>query len=299
MKRGIPIFLLCVLLVFNIFLVRAQEEDVEALPPEPSEEEIPDFEAEEGIEEALPAESPEEEAPAPEVEAKPVDASEASVSEPPMEKREVVTQKRVIPEESIPEGMELVLRAYEVKEGDCLHDIANRYYGDPHLWRRIWSYNKYIKDPNWIFPGNDLIIPTYEKRETGEKEAEEPEVKLEEVKPGTEYEKDIFIAPPDFKFDGHVVEIKEKKLMTAYGDIVFIDMGKRENIEPKTRCTIYREGDEVIHPTTGEVMGIMVEKIGILEVTSDVEEDSSTALIIDSRKPVEIGDSIKLQLRTP
>ncbi len=287
MKRGILIFLLCSLLTFSIFFARAQEEDVEALPPEPSEEEIPVFEAEE-----IPVFEVEREL----VEPSEVPTEEAAVEEPSEEVEEVITERRVLPEKDIPEGIELVLKAYEVKRGDCLHEIANRYYDDPSLWREIWTYNKYIKNPHWIFPGDDLVIPTYQRVEVSEEiPQEELVVKLEELKPGFEYERDIFIAPLDFEFDGYIAEVKEKKFMTAYGDIVFIDLGKNQQVKPKARFTIYREGEEVIHPITGEVLGIMVEKIGVLEVTSDIEEDSSTAVIIDSRKPIEIGDPIKFQ----
>ena len=280
MKRGIILFLLCSLLTFSVFFARAQEEDVEALPPESSEEEIPVFELE--VEPAEPSEVP---------------AEEFAVEEPLKEVEESLTGRRVLPEEDIPKGMELVLRAYDVKRGDCLWDIAYQYYRDPFLWREIWRYNKYINDPHWIFPGDDLIIPTYRRVEPWEETPQELEVKLEEVKLGTEYERDIFIAPPDFEFDGYIAGAKEKKFMTAYGDIIFIDLGKNQQVKPKTRFTIYREGEEVIHPITGEVLGIMVEKIGVLEVTSDIEEDSSTAVIISSRKPVEIADSIKLQVK--
>jgi len=302
MRRGILVFLLCGLLIFSIFFAEAQEEGVEALPPEPVEEKIPAFEVEEEGEEALPPEVFEEKAPSAEAEVKPAEPSEApgeklEVKEPREEAEESLTEKRVLPEEAIPEGMQLVLKAYEVKTGDCLWDIANQCYRNPFLWREIWRYNQYIKDPHWIFPGDDLIIPTYQSAEVSKEAPPGPEVKLEEIKPGTEYERDIFIAPPDFKFDGCIAGVKEKKLMTAYGDTVFIDLGKSQQVEPKTRYSIYREGEEVIHPTTGEVMGIMVEKIGVLEVTSDIEEDSSTAVIVDSRKPVEIGDSVKMQLK--
>jgi len=317
MKRGILIFLVSALLTLAIFFARAQEEDVEALPDEPSNIEIPSFEAEEDIEalppgpsgeEIPPFESEEEALPSEEGvpaftaeeetrEPKEVSAEEAVAEEPKETAEKPAVRKRVLPEEAIPEGTELVLKAYEVKRGDCLWNIADLYYRDPFLWREIWTYNDYIKDPHWIFPGDDLVIPTYRKVEQLAETPQELEVGLEELKPGAEYEKDIFIAPPDFRVDGYIAGIKEKKFMTAYGDLVFIDLGKKQNVKPKTRYIIYREGDEVIHPATGELMGIIVEKIGVLEVTADIEEDTSTALIIDSRKPIEIGDSIKLQAK--
>jgi len=301
MKREVLIFLLCSLLTLGTFFAKAQERDVEALPPEPSEEEIPSFEVEEG-EKVLPVEPSKEEVPPSEVEVKPVEPAKAPPEEPvagePMkEVEERLPRKRVLPEEAVPEGKELVLKAYEVISGDCLWDIAYRFYRDPFLWREIWKYNEYIKDPHWIFPGDDLVVPTYQQKEVAKAGVREPEVRLEEPTIEGEYEKDVFIAPPDFEFDGCIAAVKEKKLMPAQGDIVFIDLGTSQNVKPKTRYTIYREEEEVIHPRTGRVLGIMIEKIGVLEVTTDIEEDSSTAVIIDSRKPVEIGDSIKLQVK--
>jgi len=306
MKGRIFIFLLCGLLIFGVFPARAQEEDVEALPPEPAEEEVPAFEVEEEGVEALPAEEEvpplEEEEGVEALPAEPVAPSEVPAEEPAVEKAEVEVEepapgKRVLPEETVPEGMELVLKAYEVRRGDCLWNIADDHYRDPFLWREIWEYNRYIKDPHWIFPGDDLIVPTYQKVELAEKTEQGQEVRLEKLEPGAEFEKDIFIAPPDFKFDGCIAGIKEKKLMTAYGDLVFIDLGRKQDVTAKAKYVIYREGDEVIHPLTGELMGIIVEKIGLLEVTPDIEEDSSTAQIIDSRKPIEVGDLIKLKGR--
>ncbi len=296
MKKGILVFLLCSLLTLSIFFAQAQEEDVEALPPEPLEEEIPAFE----VEEALPPEASEEDITF-EGEEEPLapgeaPAEEAQAEEPQEEVEGAVTERRVLPQEDIPAGMELVLKAYEVKRGDSLHEIANRYYDDPSLWEGIWAYNKYIKNPHWIFPGDDLIIPTYQKAQVSEElPGEELVVKLEEFEPGLEYERDIFIAPLDFTFDGYIAGVKEKKFMTAYGDTVFIDLGKNQQVKPQAKFIIYREGDEVVHPMTGELLGIIVEKIGVLEVTTDIQEDSSTAVIRDSRKPIEIGDPIKLQ----
>jgi len=49
---------------------------------------------------------------------------------------------------------------YEVQKGDTLSKIAEKYYGDPSLYKDIFEANKDIlKDPNKIFPGQKLRIP--------------------------------------------------------------------------------------------------------------------------------------------
>jgi nucleoid-associated protein YgaU len=51
-------------------------------------------------------------------------------------------------------------RTYVVVEGDSLSKIARREYGDANKWRTIYEANKaLIKDPDLIYPGQELKIP--------------------------------------------------------------------------------------------------------------------------------------------
>ena len=50
---------------------------------------------------------------------------------------------------------------YEVKSGDSLSKIAKRVYGNASDWKRIFEANRdTIKDPDKIFPGQKLKIPS-------------------------------------------------------------------------------------------------------------------------------------------
>ena len=49
---------------------------------------------------------------------------------------------------------------YLVKQGDTLWDIANAFYRDPFLWPLIWKSNPSVNDPDLIYPGNNLVIPS-------------------------------------------------------------------------------------------------------------------------------------------
>ncbi len=52
-------------------------------------------------------------------------------------------------------------KIYEVQPGDSLSKIAKREYGNANAWNKIFEANKdTIKDPNKIFPGQKLKIPT-------------------------------------------------------------------------------------------------------------------------------------------
>lgn len=52
---------------------------------------------------------------------------------------------------------------YEVKSGDSLSKIAKAHYGDPMKYKDIFEANQpLLEDPNKIYPGQVLRIPTLE-----------------------------------------------------------------------------------------------------------------------------------------
>ena len=49
---------------------------------------------------------------------------------------------------------------YTIRQGDTLWDISNAFYRDPFLWPLIWKSNPSIDNPDLIYPGNVLVIPS-------------------------------------------------------------------------------------------------------------------------------------------
>ena len=49
---------------------------------------------------------------------------------------------------------------YIIKKGDTLWDISNTFLKDPFLWPFLWKANPAITNPDLIFPGNKLVIPS-------------------------------------------------------------------------------------------------------------------------------------------
>lgn len=80
-------------------------------------------------------------------------------------------------------------RKYLVKEGDTLWDISTSFMKDPFLWPRLWKDNKYIINPDLIYPGNVIILPGPEgeivqaEPVTEPKKEEIPVEKAEEAPP--------------------------------------------------------------------------------------------------------------------
>jgi hypothetical protein len=49
---------------------------------------------------------------------------------------------------------------HTVRRGDTLWGISDFYFKNPYQWPRLWSYNPQIKNPNWIYPGDDVHLKT-------------------------------------------------------------------------------------------------------------------------------------------
>lgn len=45
---------------------------------------------------------------------------------------------------------------HTVRQGDTLWDLCGHYLGSSWEWPRIWSYNPDIRNPNWIYPGDQV-----------------------------------------------------------------------------------------------------------------------------------------------
>ena len=50
-------------------------------------------------------------------------------------------------------------KEYIVQRGDCLWNLAARFYGSGRMWSRIFETNPEIKDANFLYIGQKLVIP--------------------------------------------------------------------------------------------------------------------------------------------
>lgn len=47
---------------------------------------------------------------------------------------------------------------HTVKPGDTLWEVTKQYLKDPFLWPQLWEINNHVKNPHWIYPGDQLLI---------------------------------------------------------------------------------------------------------------------------------------------
>jgi len=183
---------------------------------------------------------------------------------------------------------------YVVKRGDTLGGIAQRYFGDAGRWREIWERNRFIANPNRIFPGDTLVIPGYEppppKAEAPPPppppvveapppppppKAEAPQPPVVETPPPP-----IPVAPADvIACSSVVVDLRgplgfgsiiygtDQKLELSVGDTVELAMDPGAQAAVGDRYALQRADVPVRHPSTGQFLGIQVRPLGVVEVT--------------------------------
>ena len=63
------------------------------------------------------------------------------------------------PASPAPVGPEAAAGVYVVRPGDNLWFLSRQFLHNPFLWPRIWERNKFVINPNRIYPGDPLLIP--------------------------------------------------------------------------------------------------------------------------------------------
>ena len=195
---------------------------------------------------------------------------------------------------------------YRVKEGDTLWDIAQMFLKDPWYWPELWYDNPTIANPHRIYPGDRLVLQTVDGRarlsvaERGRPTLKlSPRVREKPLPPDpiptvALSELEPFIGRP------HVVDPKaleaapyifgtpEARLLTGANDRVY---ARRLGEAPAdTRYGIYRQGEVLRDPQTGEVLGHAAAYIGRARI---VATGDPTLLTLEAtEREVRMGDRL-------
>jgi len=200
-------------------------------------------------------------------------------------------------------------KEYTVKKGDTLWDISSREIVDPFLWPKVWKENPEIKNPDLIYPGQKIRIPTYllqkeivppeekavapppvpEKKPLVKKE--EPAVKIKPVRKNYLVEKDVLIASgyitDTIDSKGEVIGSPTEKELLGKDDYAYIRTP--DSAKTGTKYYIIRSLGKVKHPETGRMMGYLIDVRGVAEVVGR-ESGETKVKITDSYSDVLVGD---------
>jgi len=186
---------------------------------------------------------------------------------------------------------------YVVQKGDTLFYLSEYFFANPELWPGIWALNPEITNPNWIYPGQALLLaPAKEKVEDGEVKAVVPEfISYAFWKKGTEYIRPLGFIDKD-------IEEETGKIIGSFEETMYLDMyhtlyikykkGKAPKVGSKS--TVYEiEGTVQDNEKRKIKYGKLVRILGMVKIV-DVDKDHKLAkgVIIEAARPIERGDLI-------
>nr|WP_227674626.1 LysM peptidoglycan-binding domain-containing protein [Psychrobacter jeotgali] len=208
---------------------------------------------------------------------------------------------------------------YIVKKGDTLWDISGRYLESPWRWKEIWATNKQIKNPHLIYPNDILILCIIQGKtligvDTGEGCAgvekqltsdfvassvavtstanSVPAIPLSAIRHWLD--KTLIVNPADFNTTPYVLASKNRNLITASGDKVYV---KGVTLITGQRYGVYREGERYVDPKTQKVIGLEVTQVATGLVTDVANNGVSSLQLTESYgKEVREGDRVFVEL---
>jgi len=206
---------------------------------------------------------------------------------------------------------------YIIVSGDTLWDLAQKNLGDPYLWPQIWEQNPYILDSHWIYPGDPLVIdlqvgeagsemteevvegeesmvseytePTEEGQEDLEGSADwVEESAAQELIPyplGSSADVYCFarLVQDESIFRFTITSAEDIDLQADYsvGDIVYIDGGSEDGVNPGDRFFILLKHRSLHHPVSNANLGMIYTQLGHLKVLC-VQERTAICEIIQA-----------------
>lgn len=190
---------------------------------------------------------------------------------------------------------------YIVKEGDTLWDIANYFFKDPHKWLKIWERNLYITNPDLIYPGNEIWFNVKQKKSGGLiKVHPQPKVIY---KPVERLEKPIntsrfvdalarqgFLQPEAFEGVGYILDSKDDRINFGAGDRLYLKMN--QSALAGDRFDVFRTGDSIKDPDSGEVLGMLVTHLGQIEIQSETD-GIHRGVVLKTFEELSRGDRLK------
>jgi len=210
---------------------------------------------------------------------------------------------------------------YIIQKGDTLWGISDKHYNDTFLWPKLWKFNPEIANPDLIYPGTKIRIPTKEELlgqaaatpvvDVTEKEqppvieppvpAVEPTVKIpvEEPKPKFLVEKNLFNSLGWISAEtpgiGKITASPSEREIFGNEDIVYLKADKE--ITDGERFLTVRTIKKVKHPKTGKSMGYQIRVTGMVEV---IGKDSGTpkSKVKQAFEDINIGDRIVPYIET-
>jgi hypothetical protein len=201
---------------------------------------------------------------------------------------------------------------HELKEGETLSQLAERYLGSAEAWPKLWSYNPEITNPHWIYPGG--VVRLKEGVDLGSAATvaaaggvggapgnlrfanrRTPRVGAGVIRVGEE----VYLDRDALKSAARIVGSSEDHMLLSPSDQAYVQFAdKEQRPAPGKELTVFvrlhkseiraRAAKQHVY-RAGEV-GEVVRVLGALRVIDfDAERKMARVVVIEALEPIERG----------
>jgi hypothetical protein len=189
--------------------------------------------------------------------------------------------------------------SHVVRRGDTLWDICGSYFQNPYQWPRIWSYNPQIKNPHWIYPGDQVRL-----RQGGEEATGGPPTtalpyqkmtlvdRRRQVPSDTVFLRDTgWIHDPSDEVFGDITGAAEDKMFLSDFDEVYLHVDEGHEVKLGQELTVFR-------PLHVSAAGTVVKILGTVRVDQwNARDRVARAQIVESLDVIERGAKVGPMVR--
>jgi hypothetical protein len=193
-------------------------------------------------------------------------------------------------------------QTYVVVQGDTLWDIAGRFLTKPWQWPQIWHENPQVRNPHWIYPGDELTL-SYVGGRPRLQVSRPSELRLSPEVRATPLARAIPVIPlnairqflthpkvanaTELENAPYVVGFVGEHIAGGAGDGVYV---RAIEEGAQTGYMIFRPGAAYKDGTTGEILGY--EALYVAEAGLEAAGDPATLQLTQTDREVLIGDRV-------
>jgi TolB-like protein len=85
--------------------------------------------------------------------------------------------------------------------------------------------------------------------------------------------------------------ITEGDIIKVEPDELFIDIGGLNGVRKGTKCVVFRQGESIKHPISGEILGKKVTRLGEI-IVIQVQDKFATVKTIETEQDIQVGDKV-------
>jgi len=180
---------------------------------------------------------------------------------------------------------------HNVRRGDTLWSLCDRYHQNPWAWPRVWSYNPQIENPHWIYPGDRVRLREGEERQASQNLGGGFVNRRPVIGPGTVFLRNLgYIEEGKREVWGELSGSPDQNMLLTEGNEVYLKMSKDQDIRQGQEFTVFAaERTAEAGSARGEVINIK----GTVKITGwDPKTKVARAQITESLDVLQRGDLI-------